>query len=66
MDAWDAKKSREKFFGGEGDLYKCNFHKKQEHCGKCSHFPCDQLKEWAASENPERIDNLRRLNNELE
>ena len=48
-------------FWGECDLYKCNAEKGQEHCGKCAQFPCDTLKEWAASENSERIDNLRNL-----
>ena len=50
-----------KVFWGECDLYKCNSQKNQDHCGKCSQFPCDMLKEWASSENPERIDNLRKL-----
>ena len=33
-----------KVFWGECDLYKCNSNKKQEHCGKCSKFPCDMLR----------------------
>ena len=37
----------------------CKF--KTEQSGKCSQFPCDKLKEWASNENPERIDNLRKL-----
>jgi hypothetical protein len=48
-------------FWGECDLYKCNSQKNQEHCGKCSQFPCNTLKEWASSENSERIDNLKKL-----
>jgi hypothetical protein len=40
---------------------RANEEKKQEHCGKCPEFPCDKLKEWASSENPERIDNLKKL-----
>jgi len=52
-----------KVFWGECDLYLCNSKKNQEHCGKCSQFPCTMLKEWALSENPERIDNLKKLNN---
>ena len=55
------KSLKGKVFWGECDLYKCNSKKNQEHCGKCSNFPCDMLKEWAASENPERIDNLKKL-----
>lgn len=50
-----------KIFWGECELYQCNHQKEQEHCGNCSQFPCAKLKEWAASENPERIDNLRKL-----
>ncbi len=42
-------------------MYKCNEEKNHEHCGKCPEFPCDKLKEWASSENPERIDNLKRI-----
>jgi len=48
-------------FWGDCDLYRCNAQKNQEHCGKCVQFPCDTLKEWAASENPERIENLKKL-----
>ena len=48
-------------FWGSCELYACNAGKGQEHCGKCPEFPCDKLKEWAAAENPERIDNLRGL-----
>ena len=48
-------------FWGECDLYRCNGEKGQEHCGKCAQFPCETLKEWAAEENGERIDNLRKL-----
>ncbi len=48
-------------FWGECELYKCNAQKSQEHCGKCKDFPCGKLKQWAESENPERIDNLRKL-----
>ena len=56
------KKNKGKVFWGECDLYNCNSQKKQEHCGKCSKFPCDMLKEWAKSQNPVRIDNLKKLN----
>lgn len=48
-------------FWGACELYSCNAEKEQDHCGKCKQFPCDKLKEWASSENPERIDNLRKL-----
>lgn len=59
--AKDVKKSKAKFFG-ESVKYISAMHKKrQEHCGKCKDFPCEKLKEWAASENPERIDNLKTL-----
>lgn len=48
-------------FWGDCELYQCNESRKQSHCGQCPDFPCKTLKEWAASENPERIDNLRKL-----
>ena len=50
-----------KVFWGECELYQCNAEKQQEHCGKCAQFPCAKLQEWASGENPERIDNLRKL-----
>ena len=50
-----------KVFWGECELYQCNDAKRQAHCGKCVDFPCAKLQEWASSENPERIDNLRNL-----
>lgn len=56
------KEIKGKVFWGECDFFKCNSQKQQEHCGKCSQFPCDMLKQWASSENPERIDNLRKMN----
>lgn len=46
-------------FWGECELYVCCKNNNADHCGKCSNFPCDKLKEWAKTENPERIDNLR-------
>lgn len=52
-----------KVFWGECELYQCNAEKNQLHCGKCSQFPCAKLKEWASTDNPERIDNLRILSN---
>ena len=48
-------------FWGKCDLYHCNEEKKQEHCGQCAQFPCEKLKQWASSENSERIDNLKKL-----
>ena len=48
-------------FWGKCDLYQCSADKNLDHCGKCQQFPCEMLKEWAKSENPERIDNLRQL-----
>ena len=48
-------------FWGACDLYKCCISKNLAHCGVCADFPCSMLQEWASSENPERIDNLRRL-----
>ncbi len=50
-----------KVFWGECELYNCNAQKNQEHCGKCSDFPCGKLLEYAKSQNPERIENLRCL-----
>lgn len=50
-----------KVFWGECELYKCSSEKGHEHCGMCSDFPCSKLQEWASSENPERIDNLKSL-----
>lgn len=55
------KENKGKIFWGVCELYQCNDGKKQEHCGKCLQFPCDKLKEWASKENPERIENLRKL-----
>lgn len=55
------KNMQGKVFWGECELYRCNQNKKQPHCGQCADFPCEKLKEWASSENPERIDNLRKL-----
>ena len=48
-------------FWGKCDLYHCSAEKGLSHCGKCERFPCETLKEWAKTENPERIDNLRKL-----
>ena len=48
-------------FWGECDLYKCLSEKNLDHCAECKNFPCDTLKEWSSSENPERIDNLKKL-----
>ena len=45
-------------WNGRCDLYDCCSKKELQHCGKCDQFPCDTLKEWAAGENPERIQNL--------
>lgn len=55
------KNSKGKVFWGICELYNCNADKNQAHCGKCDDFPCEKLREWAASENQERIDNLRNL-----
>ena len=41
--------------------HKCAREHKVQFCGLCPEFPCDKLKEWASSENPERIDNLKRI-----
>jgi hypothetical protein len=51
------------FWSAEGlcDLFACASKKEHPHCGKCEGFPCEMLKEWAAGENSERIDNLRML-----
>lgn len=51
------------FWSNEGtcDLYACAVGKNLPHCGKCDEFPCGMLQEWASSEGPERIDNLRTL-----
>lgn len=61
MGCSGCKSIKGKVFWGECELYQCNSQKGQEHCGKCDQFPCFKLKEWASSENPERIDNLRAL-----
>ncbi|MCH5199038.1 MAG: DUF3795 domain-containing protein [Oscillospiraceae bacterium] len=61
MGCIGCKSIKGKVFWGECELYQCNAQKEQEHCGKCKDFPCAKLKEWASSENPERIDNLRAL-----
>ncbi|MDD4773267.1 MAG: DUF3795 domain-containing protein [Eubacteriales bacterium] len=44
------------------ELYACAAEKSIPHCGGCGLFPCAMLEEWAAGENGERIDNLRKLN----
>jgi len=48
-------------FWGSCDLYRCCAEKGLEHCGHCDEFPCAMLREWASGENPERIENLRKL-----
>jgi len=48
-------------WGGRCELHDCAAEKNLPHCGKCDGFPCAKLQEWAASENPERIDNLKAL-----
>lgn len=48
-------------FWGECELHKCCTANGLDHCALCGSFPCDTLREWALQENPERIDNLRRL-----
>lgn len=45
-------------FWGECELYQCASDRNIKHCGECNEFPCDELKKWASSENPERIQNL--------
>jgi len=50
-----------KMFWGTCDLYACASEKGHAHCGLCAEFPCQTLNEYAAAENPERIDNLRKL-----
>lgn len=54
-----------KVFWGKCELYECCNEKSLEHCGECDDFPCDKLREWASSQNPERIDNLRKLRADL-
>ena len=61
QDCKGCKENKGKVFWGECKLYQCNLKKNQAHCGKCEQFPCNMLKEWASSENPERIENLRKL-----
>lgn len=61
MNCKGCKEIKGKVFWGNCELYQCNIDKAQEHCGKCVEFPCSKLQEWASQENPERIDNLRKL-----
>ncbi|MDE5671598.1 MAG: DUF3795 domain-containing protein [Eubacterium sp.] len=61
MNCKGCKEIKGNVFWGDCELYQCNCEKKQEHCGKCSQFPCNKLKEWASTDNPERIDNLKNL-----
>lgn len=49
-------------WNGRCDLFDCAARQDLVHCGKCKNFPCDILKEWASSENTERIQNLIDLN----
>ena len=51
-------------WNGRCDLFDCLAKQKLSHCGKCSSFPCNMLKEWASSENTERIQNLIDLNSQ--
>lgn len=53
-----------KVFWGQCELYTCCKDRDLIHCGKCNEFPCDKLQQWATSENPERIDNLRSLSSD--
>ncbi|MBR5870766.1 MAG: DUF3795 domain-containing protein [Clostridia bacterium] len=55
------RENKGNIFWGACDLYACNAKKNQAHCGKCAEFPCAMLREWASSENTERIDNLKKL-----
>ena len=55
------RSNKGKIFWGECDLYECCNSRNLKHCGLCADFPCNTLQEWASGENPERIDNLRRL-----
>lgn len=48
-------------FWGSCELYGCASGKHLPHCGVCQTFPCARLQEWAAGENPERIENLRAI-----
>ena len=48
-------------WNGRCELYDCATGKSLPHCGLCPGFLCAKLKEWASSENPERIDNLKNL-----
>jgi len=50
-----------KMFWGECDVYLCAINKNLPHCGKCEEFPCAMLKDLAAGEGAERIDNLKAL-----
>lgn len=61
MNCKGCKAIKGKVFWGECELYNCNAQKEQEHCGKCSNFPCTKLLEYAKTQNPERIENLRCL-----
>ena len=45
-------------WGGRCDLYDCVAGKNLTHCGQCEKFPCETLKEGAAGEGSERIQNL--------
>lgn len=53
--------SNGRIFWGICEIYECTKKKQIEHCGTCETFPCEKLKKWAAAENPERIDNLKKM-----
>ena len=53
-------------FWGKCDVFSCCDKNKLDHCGRCEDFPCDMLREFASSENPERIDNLNKLRRQEE
>ena len=53
-------------FWGECRLAKCSIEKELEHCGECSDFPCDMLREFAydkeQGDDGKRIEMLEKWN----
>lgn len=62
MNCAGCRENKGMMFWGKCDIFFCSSNDKElGHCGQCENFPCEMLKSFASSENPERIDNLKKL-----
>ncbi len=59
-------KAKGLIFWGKCDLATCCIEKELQHCGQCSNFPCDKLREYAydkeQGDDGQRIRNLEQWN----